>query len=699
MGVQITASYPTSSVPGVDIIATAPRQSLAAQPADIVAHAGTATWGPLNTPTWYPNTAEFRRRFGGMTPHPDNAAKPLNGYVSAKAVSAQGVQDKLFVRVSDNTSSTARLQLRDTAAAAVLDLHGEFPGTRANSFQVTVTAPDTNGNQTLTIVDNSTLGVIEIITGLQTATNAALIAAITSKSQLLNATQPVLASPVVPPTVAVGTTGGTVPAQTAYFVTTNVDATGKETQASPETGPIVTTGGTNTYTFTQTASAGVAHFNVYGSTTGAGQEIYWGQGTPGTPLVITANPATPSTVRPPFGPFDANGTLIAPVTGAGSAVPLMAGTYTFPVTGATPTLTSRPGSDGVNVSAAQAVGLDVTPATGLYVLAGMDPAVTPNVVFLAEDLAYDTTQWLAQAQLAQANSWRALVAFSPTTTDTQAIAALSTLTALTTPPSAAASVVTGDFIQAYWGAVNSYDAEYYNADLVTSPAAWAAGVSAVTSPSRAALNVPIQGDCRPLYTLSDTRAGALINANINPLSARIPLPHAVGLVEDKALSGSDGQGIRLLSIIARAAARVNAPFVGAVNGPDLWLAAGTTVAGMLNDLANHGDLPANPAGQSGIGTPASLSGSTSTATTAAIAIGTAKAKSGAAGAQPSAAAASTTGTATTADQASYWVVIDASNNTATSNQLFEDLYITVGGVVKHIRVRLSPGTQPQAITA
>jgi len=693
MGVQITASYPTSSVPGVDIIATAPRQSLAAQPADIVAHAGTATWGPLNVPTWYATLAEFRSRFGGMTPRQDMPSRPLSGYVSAKAIKAPGVQDSLFVRVGDNTSSTARLRLSDTAAAAVLELHGQFPGTRANGFTATVTAPDANGNQTLTITDTGNAGVVEVITGLQTANNAALIQAISSRSQLIDATQPVLPSPLAAPAITVQTTGGTIPAQSGYFVITYVDANGHESQASAETGPVVTTGATNTYTATVAVLTGVSKFNVYYATA-PGQEVYAGQGTPGTPLVITTPPA-PSTVRPPFGPFDANGTLIAPVTGPGSTVPLIAGTFAFLATGGTPTATARPGSDGAAVSAAQAVGLDSTPATGLYALAGMDPTATPNIVLLAEELAYDQTQWLAQAQLAQANSWRAEVAFAPGVTDTQAIAALATLTSLTAPETALAPVVVGDFLQAVWGPVNSYDPEYYKADLVTSPAAWAAGIIAVTSPARAALNVPAQGDCRPLYTLSDGRAAGLINANINPFSARIPIPGAVGLVEDKMLSGSDGQGIRLWSLIAREAARVEAPFVGETNGPDIWATVGGTTAGMLADLAHRGYIPENPSGQSGIGTPATA---TTSATTAAITTGAAKAKSGAAGVQPSQTTTTVTGGAVTT-QPSWWVVVDASNNVATSNQLYVDLYVTIGGVIKHIHVRLSPGTMPQAIAA
>lgn len=661
MATPILSALPASSpIASIDYIKIAPQQAVGTVPADVVAIIGTAQRGLMNLPTWFSSLADYKQKFGGMTPAVLTPTVPLTGYVSARNVKLQGVQDTIFVRVGDSTAASARVTIV-SSAGNVATLHAASPGTWANTLTYVITT-NVSANTWGLVVTNPSTGETDTIVNIPVADNNALIQAINTQATLVIASQPTIDNLTVPALTT--TTGGSLTAGTYFVQTTYVNATGGETQASPEAQQIVGASGKVTVTAAASPIAATA-FRVYiGSQSGS--EVYAGQATIGGSLAVSALPT--SATQPPL----VNGAVIS--AGQTTALPTP-GTFTFVTIAATG---ARPGANGDNATTAQHVGSSTTPLTGLYTLTTVDPA--PNFVLFAEAAGYDTTVWQIQATIAQINGWQAAVAFAPGTTDVAALAVVTGLgTSLTTPESAASTNPQSDYLSVFWPACITYDTEYYLQDIKTSAAAWAVGVKAVQSPDTAGYNKPIQGDCRPEFGLSTAGNLPLATANINVISTKIPLPLATGLVSDSMLSGTDSFVLRMQQTIAQLLYIACSPFVGIPNDRNARADIRGAITNALNSLVQQGLLPPNPAGSSG------------NTVTPAIAIGGATARKAAtqlAGIQPSSTIATSNHTPT------FAVICDDSNNVfngLATDSVFADVFIAISPNIRHLHMRVAAG--------
>ena len=659
---QIYSSIPPASpLPGVYYIAVQPPVAVPLGAADVVAVVGPAIRGPLGTAAWWQDLNDLRQAFGGASLNP-KTGRLVDGYTTAKAVTLQGVRDKIFVRAADSTCGSAKVTIM-SGTNPVCTLQAASPGSWANGLTYTIAQNVAANTWSLTIVNPAT-GETDSIPNIPVADNAALLKAINAAATLVTASQPTLDNTTAP-TVTSSTSSGTLPLGSYSVITTYTNAAG-ETQGSPESAAAtLSAAGQLTVTPTTVPSAATG-FKVYAGA--QGQEVYAGTGAisggTATPLVVSAPPA--STLQPP--------TTNTATTGAGYTAALpTAGSFAFPSTFAAG---QRPGADGANPSAAQCLGIGGAQPTGANILAGYDPA--PNLVVLAEAAGWDQSSWAAQAALAQANGWQAVVSFAPGTTDTQALAALaaSPLLALTTPESAGNLAPLGDYLKVAWPGIVTYDDEATKADLVTGAAGWAAGITAVQPANIPAFNKAIQGDCRPEFRPSRAAMTPLATANVNVITGKIPLAGGVGPMTDALLSGQDSYIIRMRSLLADAFLAVSAPFIGLANDATTRLQLRLDVLGVLDGFARVGLLEPNPAGANTAVVPVQTSAAVSATR------GTAGAPQGI---QPSLAAAQAAQTPT------YAVICDLSNNVVPTSDLYCDVWVALSPSIKHILMRVQAG--------
>lgn len=515
----VYAPAPVPNQPGVyvDIVAPPPAQNLNQTP--IAGFTFEGNRGEVDVAYDLSSLADFEYFFGkdGY----DASGKPLSGHLAARHLFEVGTATARGVRVAGATLAEGYLLVKN-ATAAMVALHASTAGSWAQSLEFVITQNTGNSTWNLTVSNTANpTEAADVFTNLPYTNNATLISTINATARLIYATQPVLQEMSAAPTVTAAGTGGTLAQGTYYGLATYVTAGGVETQASPETAAIALTAG-QTLTVSVPTALGASKFNYYMTPVNgvAGSEVYAGQGTPGTNLVISAPPAA-STQAPPH--------VNAAVTGAGdtSALPT-AGTFTI---ASTQTSTSHPGADGANPGAARHLGATNTGPgggpSGAYALFGFDQ--DPELVFMAGTPGTDTTQWASFGALCSGNGALGLVGFAPGTTSAAAKTAVEALSTLIAPNTTA-----GLALAASWPCATVND-PVVGAQTVPSQA-YFAGMMAVTPRQVSPANKPIQpgtaagaigfsftgtdikATATDVTTLDDTSMGVYVNV----LTARIP---------------------------------------------------------------------------------------------------------------------------------------------------------------------------------
>ncbi|MBV8465913.1 MAG: phage tail protein, partial [Burkholderiales bacterium] len=145
-------------------------------PTNILGIVGTATWGPVNSPTVVASMADYANKFGALQ------ARKYDAGTAVAAAVLQGACNMRIVRVTDGT---------DTAATATLGTNGltvtaKYSGSLGNGIQVTLAA-GTAANTTKVIVafPGQTPEVFDNVAGTGNALWVALAAAINNGTSTL----------------------------------------------------------------------------------------------------------------------------------------------------------------------------------------------------------------------------------------------------------------------------------------------------------------------------------------------------------------------------------------------------------------------------------------------------------------------------------------------------------------------------------
>lgn len=633
--VQPTNLQPTSQIPDVYIVPLPPPPQPPIIDSDVVAIIGEFNRGPVDTLRWVGDLAADLVQFGTETDNPLLPGTPLSGVPAVTNVHNQGVLDKIVVRVLGSTGRSAHITLFASGAVPVLTLFAATPGAWAHgNLQIVVSSGVSGWNITATnlVTGETPLVLLNLPSGSTPAIAAAINTIRNAGSPLVTASLPVVADPVTPLTGSAATDTGTLPAGIYYATYTWITAAGGESGPAPES-LAVTLSAPGHITWTAPSlPSGVSGIKIYLTAPGGAQCTETVAGSvSGASLSISALPSA-STVQPPF----QSTALLS--SGTGTAVPVN-GTFTFPAS--SPGSGASLGDNGANAGAARHTGVQAAVNTGLQTLATMTPV--PNLFLFAEAAGTDTTQWLAQAQFAQANNSCAVVALPLGTAPTAAPSLLQTQTA--------ALAAYGDNIKCavFWAQVQD---TLYNSLQYRSPASFLAAITATQPYNTAAYNKGLVGVYGVGQAPTRTQRDAIISAFGNALVQGLPSGVSLyGFDADYGLSGVNAFEIRARAFFIAALGPIMGPYVGQPNKPDNRQLATAQVTGVFDREAKNGMIPSNPAGGAN-GTGVTAVAATATPTTA-----TSKAS---ANTQPSAVQAASAAAATT--QPGYVVICDTSNN-------------------------------------
>ena len=118
--------------PGVYVIEQLPEPIVRGEPTDIIGVVGTATWGPVNSPTVIGSLSDYTSLFG----NPQDANFDMGTQVYA--ATSLTANDLRCVRVTDGSDLAASTDLIDTSLAVGLTLTSKYTGTRGNLINATV---------------------------------------------------------------------------------------------------------------------------------------------------------------------------------------------------------------------------------------------------------------------------------------------------------------------------------------------------------------------------------------------------------------------------------------------------------------------------------------------------------------------------------------------------------------------------------
>lgn len=107
-------------------------------PSNVLAVVGSASWGPLDSPTVIGSMADYVRTFGPV----NNRAYDM-GSVVAQAVQ-QGANNFLCVRVAYSTKLSATVQVTDSAANNMLSVASKYSGSYGNQIKIRITQGPSN---------------------------------------------------------------------------------------------------------------------------------------------------------------------------------------------------------------------------------------------------------------------------------------------------------------------------------------------------------------------------------------------------------------------------------------------------------------------------------------------------------------------------------------------------------------------------
>ncbi|MDB5083313.1 MAG: hypothetical protein JWN30_199 [Bacilli bacterium] len=187
-------------------------------PTGAVGFIGTASRGPLNTPTLVTSYQDFIKKFGEV-----DAAFALTGAIGARGIFKQGNANVYFARIQATTTAaaSASVAINDTATTPklVMTLTAATPGTWGNSLNVTVAAGTKTGTFKISLqygAESETwdnLIIAQPTTPIVGAVIASTIFGPNGQSQLATSTYP-------------ATPNLTIPATGTFTMTSGVDGAG-----------------------------------------------------------------------------------------------------------------------------------------------------------------------------------------------------------------------------------------------------------------------------------------------------------------------------------------------------------------------------------------------------------------------------------------------------------------------------------------
>jgi len=232
-----TTNLAAAGVPNVLVQIVPPNPLLNGVPTNIVGVVGTATWGPINSPTTIGSLAELISDFG----NPQNALYDLGTPVYNAM--QQGANDFLCIRVTDGTDVNAHQNILDNASVSGVTLTALYSGTQGNQINavlsvgssntVVIGANPTNYNSyKLTIYMNG--GVAEVFDNIPCPVSAPFASFWTALANAVNLGQSNLRGPsqLVTATTATNIQSVTVTAAGSYATMPTLGTSGSGSAAT-----------------------------------------------------------------------------------------------------------------------------------------------------------------------------------------------------------------------------------------------------------------------------------------------------------------------------------------------------------------------------------------------------------------------------------------------------------------------------------
>lgn len=162
-------------VPGLYVQIVPPRVSLLnGVPTNILGHVGSASWGPVNSPTPFSNMADYADIFGPIV-----ARKYDMGTAVAAAV-LQGANNHIGVRVTDGTDTKAQVTIDGEDDAIGVTFKAKYTGTVGNLLAVSLSAGSKKDTTKLTVtMPGRVPEVFDNIAGADAALWANIVDAVT----------------------------------------------------------------------------------------------------------------------------------------------------------------------------------------------------------------------------------------------------------------------------------------------------------------------------------------------------------------------------------------------------------------------------------------------------------------------------------------------------------------------------------------
>ncbi len=328
------------TVPGLYVQIVPPQPQLNGVPSNILGIVGTATWGPVNSPTIASGPSNCAQLFGPMQ------ARKFDLGTAVYTSSLQGASNYRLIRATDGTDTAASASINQAGVATAAVATGGTSG-----FAVNDTITLTGGTFTTAAVLTVTSVASGVVTGVSVTTPG---------SYSVLPTNP----------VAKGTTTGSgvgTPTFTLSFACLTL--TGKYTGSLGNSLTVAVGTGTG-------STSGTPTYKLTVNLPGQLSEVYDNIGGTGNTLYANMASAINNGLSGLRGPSQ----LVVATLGAGTAAPTSPSTVTL--TG---------GTDGATtITSTVLIGQDTTPRKGMYALRGTGS----SVVMLAD--ADDSTQWTLQ---------------------------------------------------------------------------------------------------------------------------------------------------------------------------------------------------------------------------------------------------------------------------------------------------------------
>lgn len=165
--VQGTSTIP--SAPGLYVQVLTPPSFVEGVPVDVIGVSGTASWGPLNSPTLLGAPSDVIQVFGGITAAAltDQHDLCTDLIIAFSQAQSQSTLQAYGVRVSDGTDIKATATIKDSGNTITgITINALYSGTLGNSISVTISSGATAPSTFDVVVTPFSGGLVERYTGL-----------------------------------------------------------------------------------------------------------------------------------------------------------------------------------------------------------------------------------------------------------------------------------------------------------------------------------------------------------------------------------------------------------------------------------------------------------------------------------------------------------------------------------------------------